>query len=130
MKKMTVLIVEDDPLLMRIYSDVFGLEGCAVIPASNGEEGLLLAYEKNPHLILLDIMMPKMNGLELLEKLKADPATKDIPVIMFTNLSGQNDAKTALAKGALQYVVKSEHEPQEVAKLVMKIIDKQQKGSK
>ena len=71
---------------------------------------------------MLDVMMPKMNGLQVLERLKADPATKHIPVIMLTNLAGQQDAETALSKGAVKYIVKSEHEPKEIADMVKEII--------
>jgi len=75
-----------------------------------------------PTLILLDIMMPKMNGIEVLEKLKADPETKVIPVVMLTNLAGQQDAELALSKGAVKYIVKSEYEPKQVADMVKEIL--------
>jgi len=71
---------------------------------------------------MLDVMMPKMNGLQVLEKLKADPALKAIPVIMLTNLASQQDAETALSKGAVKYLIKSEHEPKEVADIVKEIL--------
>src|SRR3989304_2534031 len=109
-----ILIAEDDPLMSRMYQKIFKFEGYEVILAADGEEGLVKAKE-NPTLILLDIMMPKMNGLELLEKLKADPKLKKIPVVMLTNLAGQQDAETALAKGAVKYIVKSEYEPKKVS---------------
>jgi CheY-like chemotaxis protein len=63
-----------------------------------------------------------MNGLQMLEKLKLDPATKSIPVIMLTNLSGQQDAETALSKGAVKYIIKSEHEPKEIADMVKEVL--------
>lgn len=118
----TILIVEDDPLMMRLYSKVFTIEGYTVVTATNGEEGLLQVHKEIPTLILLDVMMPIMNGLELLEKLKADPATKKIPVIMLTNLAGQADAETALMKGAVKYIVKSEYEPKQVVEMVKEIL--------
>ena len=67
-------------------------------------------------------MMPKMNGLEVLEKMKADEKTKKIPVVVLTNLAGQQDAETAIAKGAVKYIVKSEYEPKEVVKMVKEIL--------
>lgn len=117
-----VLIVEDDPLMRRMYQKIFGFEKYEVEMAADGEEGLAKAASANPTVILLDVMMPKMNGLQVLEKLKADPATKNIPVIMLTNLAGQQDAESALAKGAVKYIIKSEHEPKEVADLVKEVV--------
>jgi CheY-like chemotaxis protein len=67
-------------------------------------------------------MMPKMNGLQALEKLKADVETKSIPVVMLTNLAGQQDAEAALAKGAVKYIIKSEYEPKQVANMVKEIL--------
>jgi len=117
-----VLIIEDDPLMSRMYQKIFTFEKYEVEMAADGEEGLTKASAVSPTVILCDVMMPKMNGLQVLEKLKADPATKAIPVIMLTNLAGQQDAETALAKGAVKYIIKSEHEPKEVADMVNEVI--------
>jgi CheY-like chemotaxis protein len=117
-----ILIVEDDPLMSRMYQKIFTFEKYEVEMAADGEECLAKAATVKPTIILLDVMMPKMNGLQALEKLKADPATKSIPVIMLTNLAGQQDAETALSKGAVKYIVKSEHEPKEITDLVKEII--------
>lgn len=117
-----VLIVEDDPLMSRMYQKIFTFEKYEVETAGDGEEALSKVTAVNPTIILLDVMMPKMNGLQVLEKLKADPATKNIPVIMLTNLAGQQDAETALSKGAIKYIIKSEHEPKEISDMVKEII--------
>ncbi len=117
-----VLIVEDDPLMSRMYQKIFTFQKYEVVVAGDGEEGLAMVASTNPTIILLDVMMPKMNGLQVLEKLKADPATKHIPVVMLTNLAGQQDAETALSKGAVKYIIKSEHEPREIADMVDEII--------
>jgi CheY-like chemotaxis protein len=117
-----VLIIEDDPLMSRMYQKIFTFEKYEVEMAGDGEEGLAKAGTANPTIILCDVMMPKMNGMQVLEKLKANPATKGIPVIMLTNLAGQQDAEAALSKGAVKYIVKSEHDPKEVADLVKEII--------
>ena len=85
---------------------------------------MLSIYKEVPSLVLLDIMMPAMNGLELLDKIKADPITKNIPVIMLTNLSGKTEADTALAKGAELYLVKSEHDPKQIVAIVADILAK------
>jgi len=117
-----VFIVEDDPLMSRMYQKIFTFEKYEVDMAGDGEEALAKIPASKPTIILLDVMMPKMNGLQVLEKLKADLATKNIPVVMLTNLAGQQDAETALSKGAVKYIVKSEHEPKEIADMVKEII--------
>jgi len=117
-----VFIVEDDPLMSRMYQKIFTFEKYEVEMAGDGEEALAKIPGANPTVILLDVMMPKMNGLQVLERLKADPTTKSIPVIMLTNLAGQQDAETALSKGAVKYIVKSEHEPKEIADMVKEIV--------
>jgi CheY-like chemotaxis protein len=117
-----ILIIEDDPLMRRLYQKIFTFEKYEVDTAEDGEEGLEKVRTFKPTLILLDVMMPKMNGLQVLDKLKADPDTKKIPVIMLTNLAGQSDAETAIAKGAVKYIVKSEFEPKQVANMVKEIL--------
>ncbi len=117
-----ILIVEDDPLMQRMYQKVFSLEKYEVTTADNGEDALLKVHASRPHLILLDIMMPKVNGLQVLEKLKSDPDTKTIPVIMLTNLAGTQDAENALEKGAIKYIVKSEYEPKSIVNMVKEIV--------
>lgn len=118
-----VLIIEDDLLMSRMYQKIFTFGHYEVETAVDGEEGLSKVVAVSPTVILLDIMMPKLNGLQVLEKLKADPATKNIPVIMLTNLAGQQDAETALSKGAVKYIVKSEHTPEEIFDMVQQIIE-------
>lgn len=117
-----VFIVEDDPLMSRMYQKIFTFEKYEVETAADGEEALVKIPSSGATVVLLDVMMPKMNGLQVLEKLKADPLTKSIPVIMLTNLAGQQDAETALSKGAVKYIIKSEHEPKEIADMVREII--------
>lgn len=117
-----ILIIEDDALMLRLYQKAFGFEQHEVEVAVNGEEGLVKARKVNPSLILLDMMMPKMDGLQVLDALKADPAIKGIPVIVLTNLAGNQDAEMALQKGAVKYIVKSEHEPKEVVNIVKEVI--------
>lgn len=117
-----ILVVEDDPLMSRMYQKIFTFEGYEVEMASDGQEGLDKAREVKPTLMLLDVMMPKLNGLQVLEKLKSDPETKAIPVVMLTNLAGEQDAESALTKGAIKYIIKSEHDPKEVADMVKEIL--------
>jgi CheY-like chemotaxis protein len=117
-----VLIVEDDPLMSRMYQKIFKFEGYDVTLAADGEEGLAKAKTAKPTLILLDIMMPKMNGMEVLEKLKADADLKSIPVVILTNLAGEADAEKALSMGAVKYIIKSEYEPKQVTNMVKEIL--------
>lgn len=119
-----ILLVEDDPLMLRMYQKIFTLEQYEVEVATNGEEALekLRSATIKPTIILMDIMMPKMNGLEALDKFKANPDTQDIPVVMLTNLAGQQDAETALLKGAVKYIIKSEYEPKQVVDMVKEIL--------
>jgi len=113
-----ILIIEDDPLVSRMYQKALGFEDLDVEMAVNGREGVEKAKKLKPSLILCDVMMPEMNGMEVLEHLKADPETSGIPVIMLTNLSGAHDAETAMAKGAFAYMVKSAYKPRDVAQTV------------
>lgn len=119
-----ILIVEDDPLMARLYQKAFAFEGYQVDVAYDGEEGLrkVQAQGGAPTMVLLDIMMPKLNGLQVLDSLKANAATKTIPVVVLTNLAGEHDAEAALMKGAVKYIVKSHHEPKEVVDMVKQII--------
>jgi len=117
-----ILIVEDDPLMARLYEKVFKFEGYEVDVALNGRLGLEKVHAGKPTLIVLDIMMPEMNGLEVLDKLKADPDTKSIPVVVLTNLAGGQDAEAALTKGAVKYIVKSEYEPKAIVNMIKEVL--------
>jgi len=117
-----ILIIEDDPLMSRMYQKIFSLEGYEVEIAIDGLVGLEKTRSSKPTLILLDIMMPKINGLQVLEKLKLDPETKSIPVVILTNLAGSRDAENAMLKGAVKYIVKSEYEPKQIVQMVKEIL--------
>jgi CheY-like chemotaxis protein len=124
-----VLIVEDDPLISRMYLKVFTFEGFDIQMAGNGREGLDKLKEFHPDMLLIDVMMPIMNGVELLASVKADPATRDIPVIMLTNLADARTADATIKQGALRYIVKSDYNPMDVAALVKDILAKGEKGT-
>ena len=117
-----VLIVEDDVFLSKMYLKKFQVAGFEADVAHDGVEALIKVKAFKPDLILMDILMPKQNGIETLDKLKANPETKDIPVVMATNLSTTDDAETALKKGAIKYVVKSEVTPAELVKVVSSVL--------
>ncbi|HSX00696.1 MAG TPA: response regulator [Candidatus Saccharimonas sp.] len=117
-----ILIIEDDALLSRMYQTIFTSSGYQVDLAVDGEAGLAQARNGGPTLILLDVMMPKLNGLEVLERLKGDPELRDIPVVVLTNLAGNTDVQRALELGAVRYIIKSEHRPRQVEEIVRGIL--------
>lgn len=117
-----ILIVEDDELILRMYQKIFSFNGYQVDVAANGEDGMEKARSSQPTLIILDIMMPKLNGLEMLKRLKALPETAKIPVVVLTNLMGSADAEAALEAGAIKYIGKSDYKPREVFDIVDNII--------
>ena len=121
---MKLLIVEDDYFLLKMYKKKFENEGYEVFVAVDGKQGIEKAAEIMPDMILMDIMMPKLNGLDALDLLKKDEKTKNIPVVILTNLSTSDDADTALNKGAVKYIIKSDFTPSEVVKEVEEIVAK------
>ena len=110
-----VLLVEDDSLMVKMYDLKFTHDGFSVAVALDGEEGLQKARAENPDIIVLDIMLPKMSGTEVLEKLKEDPTTRDKPVIVLTNLNvTEEDVAKCKDLGAKEILMKTEVTPQEV----------------
>ncbi len=105
MKK--ILIVEDEIPLLKALADRFTREGFTALEAKDGLEGLSLAQQEHPDLILLDIIMPGMDGMEMLEKLKLNPESKDIPVILLTNIGDTSKILNALEAGAESYLIKA-----------------------
>ncbi|MCD4762252.1 response regulator [bacterium] len=123
-EEIKILLIEDDPFLLSMYSTKFELEGFRIITAEDGEKGLRLALTVDPSIILLDILLPKMNGFDVLEKLKADDKGKDIPVILLTNLNQKDEIERAMSMGADDYLIKAHFLPSEVVEKIMKILDK------
>lgn len=120
----TVLLVDDDMTLREMYTERLKAEGFQVITAKDGEEALQLATENKPNMILLDIMMPKLNGLDVLKKLKEQPETKDIPVMVLTALIQDRERMESVTRGADDYIVKSETMPGEVVSKVRALFEK------
>lgn len=118
-----ILLIEDDPLMIRMYQRKLLNDNFEVETAVNGEEGLVKVRSFRPELVLLDIMMPKLNGLQVLERMKADPAISKIPVIILTNVGGtQEDIERGLELGAVAYLVKSYYRPDEVVAKVKEVL--------
>jgi len=109
-----ILLIEDDPFLSSMYDTKFKLEHFEVMIAPDGAEGLELAKSKNPSIILLDIMLPKVNGFDVLRELKANAKTKNIPVILLSNLSQKDEVDEGLELGAEEFVIKAYVTPTEM----------------
>ncbi|MBI5729080.1 MAG: response regulator [Candidatus Magasanikbacteria bacterium] len=120
--KVHVLLVEDDVFLAGIYQKKFEMEGYKISTAENGEKGLADAKKKKPDIILLDILLPKMDGFTVLQNLKADTATKNIPVILLTNLGQKDDVEKGLEAGAADYLIKAHFKPSEIVDKVKKVL--------
>ncbi|MFA5747044.1 MAG: response regulator [Candidatus Paceibacterota bacterium] len=118
----TVLFIDDEAALQRTLGEFLKQEGYNVLSALDGENGLELAKKQNPDLILLDLIMPKMNGFETLAALKSDPGTKSIPVIILTNLEDINDIDRAIEAGADSYLLKSHYSPDEVIEKINQVL--------
>ncbi len=118
----TILFIEDESALQKTFSEVLDQEGYKVMSALDGELGLRLAKQKKPDLILLDLILPKIHGFEVLKELKGDEATKDIPVIVLTNLEGVGDVEKALELGATTYLVKATYSLEEVIGKIKKTL--------
>jgi DNA-binding response OmpR family regulator len=101
-----VLVVDDDPMATTLVTDVLSAAGYAVITASNGRSGVDAAVAKKPNLILLDVMMPKMDGYSTLSEFKKTEATKKIPVVMVTAVGYEMNRNLALNMGAVDYITK------------------------
>lgn len=104
---MKIAVVEDDVFFQKFYSTRLAEKGYEIVVASDGEEGLAKIRSEQPNAILLDIIMPKKNGFELLEELQQDPKISKIPVLVFSTLGQEDDIKRAMSLGAKDYVNKS-----------------------
>ena len=121
-EKINVLIVEDDSFLANIYKTKFEMEGFKISVSENGEVALANVKKKKPAIILLDILLPKLDGFAVLSKLKEDKDTKDIPVILLTNLGQKDDVQKGLDMGAVDYLIKAHFKPSEVVEKVKKVL--------
>jgi len=119
----TILFIEDEPGLQRTLGDVLRRNGYKVINALNGEIGLKLLEKEKPDLILLDLVLPKMNGFEVLKELKANPETKEIPVIVLTNLGTIEDVNRVVELGANTYLIKAQYTIEEVIQKVKRVME-------
>jgi DNA-binding response OmpR family regulator len=120
--KLHILLVEDDVFLSGIYQKKFEMEGYKVTAVDNGEKVLPEAKKKSPDIILLDILLPKMDGFTVLSKLKEDDQVKNIPVILLTNLGQKDDVEKGLEMGAADYLIKAHFKPSEVVDKIKEVL--------
>ncbi len=119
----TVLLVEDDPTVAHIYSLSLERAGYRVVVARDGIEGVEMAGRESPDLIFLDIRMPRMDGVEALRALAANPATKSVPVVMLSNFDDPAVMRETRGLGARDYVVKASTNPAELAGIVARWLE-------
>lgn len=120
-----ILLVEDDKMLADMYITKFSKEGLKVIRAVDGAEGLELAKKEKPDLILLDIIMPKLDGFAVLKELKNDPNMGNTHVLLLTNLGQTEDVEKGKKLGADDYFIKANHTPAEIVEKVKYLLTKQ-----
>ena len=124
LSKVKILLIEDDSFLASMYVTKLNLEGFEVQVAGDGEKGLEMVQNELPALILLDIILPKMSGFDVLKDLKKDKRTKDMPVILLTNLGQREDVQKGIKLGAKDYLIKAHFMPSEVVEKIKKYIGK------
>jgi DNA-binding response OmpR family regulator len=117
-KKINILIVDDDMTLHEMYEERLKLEGYNIASAYDGEEALAKVSESEPDIILLDIMMPKINGIDVMKKLREDEKTADIPIILLTALVQEINKIKDMMKEYDSYLIKSEIMPGDVIKTI------------
>lgn len=120
--KKKILIVEDEEMLLKVLNEQFEKAGFEVSVASDGEKALESLEKSIPDLVLLDIILPKMNGFDVLKAIKENPNTKDIPVIIISNLGQDTDIKQAIKLGAVDYFIKAQHPIFEIIEKVDKFL--------
>lgn len=121
-KKTIVLIVEDDEILLRALYLVFHDENYTIATASDGDTGLKMVERMKPNMVLLDLLLPKMDGFDFLKYIKANPKLKDIPVIVLSNLGDSDNIDKAKSLGALDYFVKSDTNLDDLKAKIAKIL--------
>ena len=122
--KKKVLVVDDDENLRLALTDKLGLEGFEVIEAKNGQEGLEKALEIHPDIILLDVMMPVTNGLDMLKELRTDDWGKKAEVIMLTVLENAESVAEAITDGSFTYLTKTDNNTEDIIEKVKEVIGK------
>lgn len=117
-----ILIVDDDASMVRLYTNIFKIEGFNVVSASSGKEGLEKLEEFSPNIILLDLMMPNMSGFDFLESLRKIEKTKNVPVIVLTNLATEDTQLEIQKYNVSKFLIKSDHMPKQIVEEVKGVL--------
>ncbi len=117
-----ILIVEDDKFLLKAYRIKFERAGLDVAVATDGVMGLILAKKEHPALIILDLMVPLMNGFEFLKRIKKEEQLKNIPVVVLSNLGQEVDKKRAMELGIKDYLIKADYRLEEIVEKIKKYL--------
>ena len=112
--KKKIVLIEDDTFISQMYSLKFRQTNYTFLVARDGSEGLELIKKEKPDLVLLDIILPEIDGFEILRQIKANPELQSIPVVLLTNLGQQENIQKGMAMGAKDYIIKAHYTPQEV----------------
>lgn len=121
-----ILIIEDDKFLRELIIQKLGKEGFDVVEAGEGEEGLRKAKEEKPDLVLLDLILPGIDGFEVLRRAKADGETSSIPVVILSNLGQRDDVDKGVELGAADYLIKAHFTPGEIVQKVKAILQQKE----
>ena len=124
---MRILIIEDDKFLRELIIQKLGKEGYDIVEAAEGEEGLRKMKEEKPDLVLLDLILPGIDGFEVLRRAKADEGTSSVPVIILSNLGQRDDVEKGIELGAIDYLIKAHFTPGEIVEKIREIL--KDKGS-
>ena len=127
-QKTKILVVEDEEILLTALSEELKQEGFEVVGAKDGIEGVEKAASEKPDLILLDLVMPRLDGIGALKEIKAKPETKDIPVVILTNLSDYDKISDALSLGAMDYLVKANYRLEELVNKIKTVLERKHSG--
>jgi len=118
-----ILLIEDDPLIVKIYTTRLTADGYNVFSAENGEDGLAVAEKEIPDLVVLDIMMPRIDGYGVLEKIRSNPQLKHIPILVYSNLAVEEEIARAKNMGANEFVVKADLSPTEMVHKIKSYVE-------
>lgn len=118
----TILIIEDDTFIRNLISQKLIQEGYDIFETIDGKEGIKKLKEKKPDLVLLDLILPGIDGFEVLSKMKEDPNLSAIPVIILSNLEQREDVERGLKLGAVDYLIKAHHTPAEIIEKIKNIL--------
>lgn len=121
-KKIKVLVIEDEVPILDLYDKKFTSKGYEVIRAEDGETGIDKALSEKPDIIILDVMLPMMNGFEVLKRLKKEISTRDIPIVILSNYGEMPNITEGMLGGAAEYLIKVEHTPEEVVEIAQDVL--------